>query len=122
MRQLMFVEAGRVAWDEAPDPQLTDSHGALVRPLAVARCDLDQPMAAFGIFPGPQVTAFDPSGVPLASFTGTVTLAFLNNPVGALLGNSEYYYTRVYSSHIVEYIPEDILIENVTKTLNSRTE
>jgi threonine dehydrogenase-like Zn-dependent dehydrogenase len=53
MRQLMFVEAGRVAWEEAPDPQLHDSRGALVRPLAVARCDLDQPMAAFGIFPGP---------------------------------------------------------------------
>src|SRR5690349_24063076 len=53
MRQLMFVQAGRVAWDEAPDPHLPDSRGALVRPLAVARCDLDQPMAAFGIFPGP---------------------------------------------------------------------
>src|SRR5262249_14498686 len=27
--------------------------GALVHPLAVARCDLDQPMAALGFFPGP---------------------------------------------------------------------
>jgi alcohol dehydrogenase len=53
MRQLMFVQAGRVAWEEAPDPQLHDARGALVRPLAVARCDLDAPMAAFGIFPGP---------------------------------------------------------------------
>lgn len=53
MRQLAFLDAGRVAWEEAPDPQLSDSHGALVRPLAVARCDLDQPMAAFGLFPGP---------------------------------------------------------------------
>jgi threonine dehydrogenase-like Zn-dependent dehydrogenase len=53
MRQLVFVEAGRVAWQEAPDPPLTDPRGASVRPLAVARCDLDQPMAAFGVFPGP---------------------------------------------------------------------
>ncbi len=53
MRQLAFHEAGRVAWEEAPDPRLSDSFGALVRPLAVARCDLDQPMAAFGFFPGP---------------------------------------------------------------------
>lgn len=53
MRQLTFLQAGQVAWQEAPDPQLSDSRGALVRPLAVARCDLDQPMAAFGIFPGP---------------------------------------------------------------------
>jgi alcohol dehydrogenase len=53
MRQLTFLEAGRVAWQDAPDAQLDDSRGALVRPLAVARCDLDQPMAAFGIFPGP---------------------------------------------------------------------
>jgi alcohol dehydrogenase len=53
MRQLVFVEAGRVAWQEAPDPPLPDPRGALVRPLAVARCDLDLPMAAFGVFPGP---------------------------------------------------------------------
>jgi threonine dehydrogenase-like Zn-dependent dehydrogenase len=53
VRQLAFLEAGRVAWQEAPEPQLSDPRGALVRPLAVARCDLDQPMAAFGFFPGP---------------------------------------------------------------------
>ncbi len=53
MRQLAFLEAGRVAWQEAPDPELPGPRGALVRPLAVARCDLDHPMAAFGFFPGP---------------------------------------------------------------------
>jgi threonine dehydrogenase-like Zn-dependent dehydrogenase len=53
VRQLVFLEAGRVAWQEAPDPVLSDPRGALVRPLAVARCDLDHPMAAFGFFPGP---------------------------------------------------------------------
>lgn len=53
MRHLLFEESGRVAWHEAPDPEGTDLAGAIVRPLAVARCDLDLPMAAFGVFPGP---------------------------------------------------------------------
>ena len=53
MQQLTFVEPGTVAWQDAPDPVLTDPGAALVRPLAVARCDLDLAMAAFGIFPGP---------------------------------------------------------------------
>ena len=53
MRQLTYVQAGEVAWQEAPDPESTDPAGAVVRPLAVARCDLDPIMAGFGIFPGP---------------------------------------------------------------------
>ena len=53
MRQLTFVEAGRVEWQDASDPELTAAAGALVRPLAVARCDIDLPMAAAGLFPGP---------------------------------------------------------------------
>jgi threonine dehydrogenase-like Zn-dependent dehydrogenase len=53
VRQLVFEEPGRVAWQEAPDPERSDGAGAIVRPLAVARCDLDPAMAAFGIFPGP---------------------------------------------------------------------
>ncbi len=53
MRQLTYVEAGQVAWQEAPDPEAADAAGAIVRPLAVARCDLDPIMAGFGIFPGP---------------------------------------------------------------------
>ena len=53
MRQLTYVEAGVVQWREVPDPELSDPAGALVAPLAVARCDLDRPMAAMGLFPGP---------------------------------------------------------------------
>ena len=52
MRQLAYVEPGRVEWQDAPSPSI-DAGGVLVRPLAVARCDLDLPMAAFGLFPGP---------------------------------------------------------------------
>jgi threonine dehydrogenase-like Zn-dependent dehydrogenase len=53
MRELTFVEAGRVEWRDAPEPEPPGPTGAIVRPLAVARCDIDQPMAAGGIFPGP---------------------------------------------------------------------
>jgi threonine dehydrogenase-like Zn-dependent dehydrogenase len=53
MRQLAFTEPGEVRWEEAADPELTDPAAAIVRPLAVARCDLDIAMASFGIFPGP---------------------------------------------------------------------
>jgi alcohol dehydrogenase len=53
MQQLTFIEAGVVEWRAVPDPELVDPSGAIVRPLAVARCDLDLPMAAAGLFPGP---------------------------------------------------------------------
>jgi threonine dehydrogenase-like Zn-dependent dehydrogenase len=47
------VEAGRVEWRDAAEPEPVDAAGAIVRPLAVARCDIDQPMATTGLFPGP---------------------------------------------------------------------
>jgi threonine dehydrogenase-like Zn-dependent dehydrogenase len=53
MQELTFVEAGKVEWREVDAPTLADPTAALVRPLAVARCDLDLPMAAAGLFPGP---------------------------------------------------------------------
>lgn len=53
MRQLNYVEPGVVRWEDAPEPELTEPEAVLVRPLAVARCDLDAAMAAFGLFPGP---------------------------------------------------------------------
>ncbi len=53
MRHLVYIQPGKVEWQEAPDPGLSDDTSALVEPLAVARCDLDLPMAAEGLFPGP---------------------------------------------------------------------
>ena len=50
---MMFVEAGRLEWVEVSEPSLTDPAAVVVKPLAVARCDLDLPMAAAGLFPGP---------------------------------------------------------------------
>jgi threonine dehydrogenase-like Zn-dependent dehydrogenase len=41
MQGLMFLEPGRLAWREVPVPRLESESDALVRPLAVARCDLD---------------------------------------------------------------------------------
>ena len=41
MRQLTFEEAGRYAWREVREPEITASEQALVRPLVVACCDLD---------------------------------------------------------------------------------
>ena len=52
MKHLVFVEPGTLEWQDAPDPEPGPGQ-AVVRPLAVSRCDLDIAMAAFGIFPGP---------------------------------------------------------------------
>jgi alcohol dehydrogenase len=41
MRRLMFRGPGRVEWEDAPEPQLSDAGQAVVAPLAVALCDLD---------------------------------------------------------------------------------
>jgi len=45
MRQLTFEEAGRYAWREVPDPEITAPEQALVGPLLVACCDLDVAVA-----------------------------------------------------------------------------
>jgi threonine dehydrogenase-like Zn-dependent dehydrogenase len=41
MRELTFEDSGRYVWREAPEPTITAAEQALVRPLAVACCDLD---------------------------------------------------------------------------------
>ncbi len=46
MRQLTFIEKGRLEWWEVPSPVLEDGRGALVRPLSVATCDLDAEIVA----------------------------------------------------------------------------
>ena len=50
MRHLVFSGPGSLQWQECPDPQLSGPRDALVRPLAVARCDLD-PVIALGLYP-----------------------------------------------------------------------
>jgi threonine dehydrogenase-like Zn-dependent dehydrogenase len=41
MRQLEFVEKGNLEWREAPDPKLEGDGEAIVRPVALATCDID---------------------------------------------------------------------------------
>lgn len=54
MEQLTFIEPGRLEWHDVPMPQVETSTDAVVRPLAVARCDLDLYIATGLVpFPGP---------------------------------------------------------------------
>ncbi len=53
MRQLTYQGSGVLRWEEVAEPQLSAPSSALVRPLAVARCDIDLPMVRDGLFPGP---------------------------------------------------------------------
>ena len=45
MRQLTFEETGRYGWRDVAEPEITQPQQALVRPLAVACCDLDVAVA-----------------------------------------------------------------------------
>src|SRR4030088_2478886 len=44
MRSLVLEDTRRLAWHEVPEPKRRREREAIVRPLAVAMCDLDQPM------------------------------------------------------------------------------
>jgi threonine dehydrogenase-like Zn-dependent dehydrogenase len=50
MRQLTCVGPRQIEWREVPEPRLESDAAALVRPLAVARCDID-PFLVSGILP-----------------------------------------------------------------------
>src|SRR5262245_51354585 len=41
MRQLEFLEKGKLEWREAPDPKLEGDGEAIVTPVALATCDID---------------------------------------------------------------------------------
>lgn len=62
MKQLMFEAAGEYAWRPAPDPEISTADQALVRPLAVACCDLDVAVAE-GRLPMPPGHAVGHEGV-----------------------------------------------------------
>jgi threonine dehydrogenase-like Zn-dependent dehydrogenase len=54
MRQLTFVEPRVLEWRDVPEPALDGPLEALVRPLAVATCDLDRGViAGWAPLPGP---------------------------------------------------------------------
>ena len=62
MQQLTFEAAGEYAWRDAPDPEITSPEQAVVRPLAVACCDLDVAVAE-GRLPMPPGHAVGHEGV-----------------------------------------------------------
>jgi threonine dehydrogenase-like Zn-dependent dehydrogenase len=62
VRQLMFEEAGRYTWRDTPEPAITAPEQALVRPLAVACCDLDVGVAQ-GVLPIPPGHAVGHEGI-----------------------------------------------------------
>lgn len=46
MRQLTFIKPGVFEWHDVPEPRIGSDRDAIVRPLTVARCDLDLYIAA----------------------------------------------------------------------------
>jgi threonine dehydrogenase-like Zn-dependent dehydrogenase len=62
MQQLIFEAPGEYAWRDAPDPQITAPAQAIVRPLAVACCDLDVAVAE-GRLPMPPGHAVGHEGI-----------------------------------------------------------
>lgn len=54
MRQLTFIKPGKFEWHDVPVPTLNADTDAIVRPITVARCDLDLYIASgFVPYPGP---------------------------------------------------------------------
>jgi threonine dehydrogenase-like Zn-dependent dehydrogenase len=64
MRQLTYVGGGTIEWWDVPEPKLTDDRDALVRPLAVTRCDLDLTIVSGKAgLPGPFALGHETAGV-----------------------------------------------------------
>jgi alcohol dehydrogenase len=64
MQQLTYVKARQIEWHEVDQPRLEKTTDAVVRPLAVARCDLDY-VIAVGAYrtPGPFAMGHEMAGV-----------------------------------------------------------
>src|SRR3984957_11604848 len=79
MQRLMLIGPGQVRWEDAPEPELAGPGGALVRPVAVATCDLDVAVLA-GRYPfgheavaevvrvAPEVAAIQPGDLVVVPF------------------------------------------------------
>lgn len=64
MRQLTYVGGSTIEWWDVPAPRLQDDRDALVRPLAVTRCDLDLTIVGgkSGL-PGPFALGHETAGI-----------------------------------------------------------
>ncbi|MDX6581957.1 MAG: hypothetical protein QOI10_1141 [Solirubrobacterales bacterium] len=75
MKQLTFVEAGKLEWREVGEPKLGGDGEAIVRPLAVATCDLDRAFVR-GIAPAGREFAFGHEGVAEVVEVGDAVTGF----------------------------------------------
>ena len=62
MRQLEFIEAGKLEWRDADEPRIESDGEAIVRPHTVATCDLDRALV-LGAIPYQGPFAFGHEGV-----------------------------------------------------------
>ena len=64
MRRLTYVGGSTIEWWDVPAPRLQDGRDALVRPLAVTRCDLDLTIVGgkSGL-PGPFALGHETAGI-----------------------------------------------------------
>jgi alcohol dehydrogenase len=62
MRQLDFIEAGKLEWRDVDEPRLEGDAEAIVRPVTVATCDLDRGFLA-GVVPVPEPFPFGHEGI-----------------------------------------------------------
>ncbi|MFI9502914.1 zinc-binding dehydrogenase [Nocardia sp. NPDC052566] len=62
MKRLLLSGPGDLRWDEVPEPEPTDPGQAVVRPVALATCDID-PAVLRGAFPLPGPYPFGHEGV-----------------------------------------------------------
>ncbi|MBF6463743.1 alcohol dehydrogenase catalytic domain-containing protein [Nocardia beijingensis] len=69
MKRLMLTGPGSMRWEEHPEPVLSGPGQALVRPVALATCDLD-PAVLRGAFPLPGPYPFGHEGVAEVVETG----------------------------------------------------
>ena len=76
MQRLLLDGPGALHWEDAPEPEVTDD-AALVRPIAVATCDLDVGVLQ-GIYPLEGPYPFGHEGV--ADGTCTNVAVFLEDP------------------------------------------
>ena len=64
MRQLTYVGGNTIEWWDVPAPKLLDDRDALVRPLAVTRCDLDLTIVnGKSGLPGPFALGHETAGI-----------------------------------------------------------
>lgn len=111
MQQLQFIKAGVLEWQEVPEISLVEPTDALVRPIAVARCDLDLAMVMGltpfrGAFPfghefvgevvsvGESVTGFDVGQrvvVPFQITCGGCTYCHRGYSTGCLTHEGNFY-------------------------------